>query len=203
MKPRRILFALIGIALCISVSLAAVTPYGNVSNYTSPEGISITTNVPLSLEDIAYPQELFYFFAVFGFVMIGLGVVFFSDSTSIPSGGIVSCGIIAFGCFLIDALSAPLVASQYVAYQGTSLVSINNYLFSSWVGYAMWGGAIAGFVIFIAGVLSYFGWFSRKGVGSAQQGDYLETDGDAMQEDTYRMSAQKENEKRRRGDKIR
>ena len=203
MIPRRILLLALGMSLCISLVLASTAPYGNISNYTSPEGISVITNVPITIEDVAYPQELFYLLVVFGILFIGLGIVFIADSTTIPSMSITACGVLSMGSLAIAAFMAPLVAVQYVSYQSLSLTSINNYIFSPWVGLMCWGGATAGFILTVAGVLSYLGWLSRKGVGSAQQGDYLETDGEKQDEETYRMSAQKENANRRRSEKIR
>ena len=169
------------IFLLISPVLGDVSATGNVTNYTG----TVAVNVPITMEDVAYPPAMFYFFAVFGFVMIGLGIVFISDNTNVPSGGIVACGLLAMGCFLICAFSAPYVADSYVSVQSGSVTSVNNYIFSPWVGLAMWGGSIAGLVIAILGTLSYFGVFSRKGAGDAQRGDYLETDGPQNPEDSF------------------
>jgi hypothetical protein len=77
-------------------------------------------------------------------------------------------------------MMAPYVATHAVISQvvsGTIYVTeINTYLFSPWVGYAMWGGGVAGFVMFILGGLSFIGWFHRKGIKDARNGKYIETD---------------------------
>jgi hypothetical protein len=177
----QILFLL---ALILSApALAAVSPSGNVSNYTG----TISVNIPITMEDTAYPPAMFYFFAVFGFVMIGLGIVFIADSTNVPSISIVACGLLAAGCFLICAMSAPYIADSYVSVQSGSVTSVNNYIFSPWVGLAMWGGFVAGIVVTILGTLSFFGMLSRFGIGSAQKGDYLELDGQQNPEDRFGM----------------
>lgn len=171
-------------AVIVSVT-AAPYAYGNISNYTAPGGgsdtITINTNVPLTMEDTAYPAELFYFLMVFGFCMIGLAIVFVADNTNVPSISITACGLISMGCFLISAYIAPLVASTTVSQQATAgsiyVTSVNNYLFSPWVGYFAWGCFIAAFIVFLTGALSFFGYFHKTGSGKAWRGDYVEQDG--------------------------
>ena len=61
----------------------------------------------------------------------------------------------------------------------TNTVYLNTvivYTASPWMSYACWGIGAAGFVIAVAGVLSFFGVFQRKGLAQAQKGDFLEQD---------------------------
>lgn len=187
-----ILLLLLIISAIPSIAYAApVVPFGNDSaisaNYTITSGwdqIRIFTNVPLTTEDVAFPIKIFYFFAVFGFAALLLGIVFVANDSYVPSLAILSCGILAMACFFIAATMAPYVATStitndFVANTTTNTIyitEINTYVFSSWVGNAMWGGAVAGLVMTILGTLSFIGWFHRKGLKDAARGKYVETD---------------------------
>jgi hypothetical protein len=111
-------------------------------------------------------------------------------------------GVISFGIFAALAIMSPLVGYTSVfssVVNGTAYITQTVvYSMSPWMAWACWGMALAGFVVLIAGVLSQFGYLKRRGIGSAQQGEYLETDGDEEREETYHMSAQKENANRRK-----
>jgi len=149
------------------VAGAPVAPYGNVSgsynNTTGSDDLYINTNIPLTMEEVAFPPLLFYFFVALGSVCILAGIWFISRPDQIPSYAIMGCGLLAFGAFAIAAVMAPLVASSGSTVHiipGTPnsvyVTEVNTYIFSSWVGWAMWGGALAGFVVFILGTLSMF-----------------------------------------------
>jgi len=198
------------------VSADQISPYGGVlANYTNQSGdseIQVRTNIPLTVEDVAYPDWLFALMVIIGSIFLVYSAMLIAMHETIPSISMIFCGVIATGVFAACALMAPLVANIktntdiVVSLTGTNTIYTEQtvtYLLSSWVGWAMWGLALAGFVVFIAGVLSMFGYLQRKGVGEAQKGNYLELDGDATDEETYRMSAQKENSNRRRNEKIR
>ena len=196
------------IAICLFVLVACqfvvateqISPYGGVlMNYTNMSGgneIQTRVNIPLTVEDVAYPDWLFMLLLCTGLAFTIIGILLVARSESIPSAPITFCGIFAFGTFAVCAVMAPLVATIktntdiVVSCNGTNAVYVEQivtYLFSPWVGWACWGGALAGFVLFVAGVLSYFGWLSRKGIGSAQKGDYLETEGDEEPEQIYKI----------------
>lgn len=208
----RLIIILLILSFVISVvSADQIAPYGGVlANYTNQSGgteIQIRTNIPLTVEDVAYPDWLFALMAIAGFAFILYSAVLIATHDTIPSLSMMYCGIIAFGTFAACAVMAPFVASIktntdiVASYTGNNTIYIEQtvtYLLSPWVGWACWGMALAGFVVLIAGVLSQFGYLKRRGIGSAQQGEYLETDGDEEREETYHMSAQKENANRRK-----
>jgi hypothetical protein len=166
---------------------AQQSAYGNVSgNYIVPAGSDtaiINTNIPITLEDSAYPLDIFYFFAIIGVIGIFGGIWFSSRPDQIPCNAIIACGILACGAFYIASVMAPLVAVQQFSTDITNvqpatiyLTETNIYVFSPWVSWAMDGGAIAGFIVALLGTLSYLGWFSRKGLKDAWNGKYLETE---------------------------
>jgi hypothetical protein len=146
--------------LCISF-VSGVVPYGNISNTS---GVVVNTNIPLTMEDVAFPPLLFYLFVAIGMLSVFAGIWFIARPDQIPSYAIMACGLFAFGAFLIAAFMAPLVAASgstvHIVPNGTTntvyVTEVNTYLFSAWVGYAMWGGSIAGLIILVLGTLSMF-----------------------------------------------
>lgn len=192
--------------------------YNSYSFVNGDDTFEVFTVVPLTVQDVVYPLEFWYTVWWISWVCLILGILMTVFNDRIPSIAITAFGVLAFGGFLICAFMLPYTAQIYIDQQviqnvdkaGVSLgnnsiyiTQVADYRASPVHAYICWGLSIAGFIEMILGALSFFGWFARKGVGSAQKGDYLETDGDAVQEDTYRMSAQKENANRRRGGNIR
>ena len=152
-------------------------------------GVNIETrvNIPLTVEEVAYPDWLFALLAIAGLVFVGYAISLIARNESVPSIAILMCGIFAFGIFVICAVMAPYVASIDITKD--VVIGCNNesdqifieqsvtYLLSPWVGWACWGGALAGLLIAIAGGLSFLGWFNRTGMNEAKRGQYIETDG--------------------------
>ena len=104
---------------------------------------------------------------------------------------------------LVASEMAPLVGyvktfSQVIATVGsngavtlnaTNTIYVNSviiYTASPWMSYACWGIAVAGFVVTVAGVLSFWGVFQRKGLAQAQKGDFLEQDGQGQNSEVTR-----------------
>lgn len=171
------------------------TPMGNVTgNYTLQQGNDqwiVNTNIPLSTEDICYPMVVWLILVLIGVSFIFLAVIFIARSDNVPSIAILMCGIIAFGIGYAASVMAPLVgevrtyldvlpsSTSGVVANLTNTVYLNTvivYTASPWMSYACWGIGTAGFVIAVAGVLSFFGVFQRKGLAQAQKGDFLEQD---------------------------
>ena len=187
---KKLLLVMLLLALVVSPVLATNAAYGGVlTNYTNTSGgvnIETRVNIPLTVEDVAYPEWLWVLFALVGIGAIAYSISLIARNDGVPSIAIVMCGIFAFGAFLICAYMAPYVASIDVTKD--VVIGCDNesdqifieqsvtYLFSPWVGWACWGGAIAGFIIAVAGTLSFFGWFHRKGMSEAKRGSYIETD---------------------------
>ena len=177
--------------LCIqpitAVSDTNQSAYGNVSgNYTTiigADNVHILVNVPLTMEDIAFPTDIFYFFAILGSASLLIGTAYTAKSNSVPSIAILSCGLIAMGAFFIAAMLSPYVATQTINQDivcgipnDIYITLINTYVFSPWVALAMVGGGAAGLLMSILGGLSFIGWFHRKGIKDASRGKYLESD---------------------------
>lgn len=192
MKIRQII-ALILMILClqgVSAEVAEgqdVPAFGNVSgNYTFTSGsdnVNVLVNVPLTTESVAFPVDIFYFFAILGSISLFIGVICTAKSDSVPSIAILSCGLIAMGSFFIAAFMSPYVAIQTINQDitiGTPnniyITLINTYIFSPWVGVAMGGAGVAGFLMALLGGLSFIGWFHRKGIRDASRGKYIESD---------------------------
>jgi len=192
MKLRQIILVLV---LLMSIQCAAAeiavgqdaTAFGNVSgNYTSTTGtdnIHVLVNFPLTMENVAFPLDIFYFFAILGSAALLIGIAYTAKSDSVPSVAILSCGLLAMGAFFVAAMLSPYVASQTINQDivcGTPndiyITSINTYVFSPWVALAMGGGGAAGLLMSILGGLSFIGWFHRKGIKDASRGKYLESD---------------------------
>lgn len=179
-----VLLALVSILVTPASADSSVAPYGGVlsnnSYNASTAAINVYTNIPLTTEGIAYPPLLFYLFVAAGFISLMAGVWLVARSENVPSIAILMCGVFAFGAFAIAAFMAPYVASTAITQQMLDstmyISSINTYIFSPWVSQACWGGAIAGFIEAVAGTLSFFGWFHRKGMNDAKRGAYIETD---------------------------
>ncbi len=206
MKPKLILLILALFILTQAVSAEQTSAYGGVlQNYTNTsDGVDIHTrvNIPLTVEDVAYPDWLFAILAATGLSFCVLGIIFVARSDSIPSAPMLFCGLFAFGSLAACAVMAPYVATIrttsdiVVNCSGEPAIYIEQtvtYLFSAWVGYACWGGALAGIILAITGVLSWLGWLHRTGIGKAQRGEYLETDGEASQEDYRSFSKGRKN----------
>jgi hypothetical protein len=207
-----IVILLLAIVVGISPVLAApVDPYtGVMQNYTNTNGtvpVQILVNVPISAEDVVYPEWLFVMMGLIGSAFLLYSAHLVARSDTIPSMSLIYCGVIALGIFSAMSVMSALVGytSVFSSIENETVYITQTAVFtlSPWVAWACRGFALAGFVVMIAGVMSYFGWLKRKGIGAAQKGDYLETDGDAVDEETYKMSAQKENANRRKGDKPR
>lgn len=188
-----LILSMVLIALLLLPGIAAAdqpvpfAPMGNVTgNYTLTQGSDtwyVNTNMPLSSGDAVYPEVLFYLMVLIGVAFLVTAVVFVSFADHVPSIGLLMAGMIIFGDELAASFMTPLVGridvfSQVVA--GTpNLVYVNEvvvYTLSPSFAYACWGLAIAGFIVAVAGVLSFFGVFQRRGLAQAQKGNYLEQD---------------------------
>ena len=192
-----LLFAAFLLAAIVSpVTADAVAPYGGVLvNYTNQSGgseIQTRVNIPTTVEDVAYPDWLFYILVTAGLVFIIIGIWCVSRSDSVPSLAMIFTGVMAGGSFLVSAYMAPLVATiktntdVVVSCTGANSIYVEQtvtYLFSDWVGWACYGGAAAGGIIIVAGALSLFGLLPRRLLGQAERGQYLEMDGEQV--DTY------------------
>ena len=201
------------IALCALLFLPGIAaadqptpfaPMGNVTgNYSFIQGtdnVVVNTNIPVSTEDVCYPEEIWILIVLSGIAFIFLAAVFVARSDNVPSIAILMCGMIAFGLGYAASEMAPLVGrvdtfSQVV--QGASsnsiyLSSMVVYTTSPWMSYACWGIGIAGIIVAIAGVLSFFGVFQRKGLAQAQKGNFLEQDVADAQEPTVIKWREKE-----------
>ena len=186
------LFLIIAALVILPAAVSAldnVTAYGgtmDVYNVTSGNQLlQIRTNIPLTVEDIAYPDWLFEIMIAIGLVFLVSSLWFIARPTDVPSIAITMSGIIAFGCYSACALMAPYVAhidaTRDIIFNtdGTYIIAVTQsvtYLLSYWVGYACWGFALAGGVITIAGALSWAGYLHKKGLGDAAAGDYIESD---------------------------
>ena len=201
------LLLLLLVFVVISPALAGpVSPYSGVmQNFTNTNGtvpVQILINVPISTEDVVYPEWVFVLLGVIGASFLIYSATLIARPDTIPSISMMYSGIISFGIFAALAIMSPLVGYTSVfssVVNGTAYITQTVvYSMSPWMAWGCWGMALAGFVVLIAGVLSQFGYLKRRGIGSAQQGEYLETDGDEEREETYHMSAQKENANRRK-----
>lgn len=163
------------------------SPLGNVTgNYNLTQGNDtwiVNTNMPLSNEDVVYPEVLFYLIVIIGIAFLILATVFISFSDHVPSIAILMSGILTAGCEAVAAVMSAKVGridtfSQVIA--GIPNVIYTNqivtFTLSPQFAYACAGLAVAGAIVAIAGGLSHFGYFQRKGLGQAQKGDYLEQD---------------------------
>jgi hypothetical protein len=198
MKIRYLLYLLV-LLLCLPHVAASFdnTPMAGVgANFTSSIGNDLMesfVNIPVTMEDVAFPVALFYILMVLAFGILLFGIWFATRPEYIPANGIISCGILAMGLFFALAMMSPYVSTTTVTQlivptTGSSgsitlnatntlyLTTVNVYQFSSWVAYMMWGGGVAGLVEAILGALAYLGWFHRKGLKNAQKGKYVETD---------------------------
>ena len=197
---------LVAVCLVGIIPLTSAVPVdaytGVMQNYTNTNGtvpVQILVNVPISNEDTVYPEWLFVFMGIVGVSFLIYSASLIARPDTIPSISMVYSGIIAFGSFLSMAMMSPLVGMTNVfssVVNGTVYVTQTaTFTLSPWVSYACWGFAIAGFIVVVAGVLSFFGWLNRKGIGDAQKGNYLETDGESTDENTYKIAAQKRRSK--------
>ena len=198
MKIRYLLY-LIVLLLCfphVSAAFSNVPMSGVGANYTSLIGndlLETFTNIPVTLENVAFPVEFFYILLVAAFGILLFGIWFATRPEYIPANGIIACGLLAMGLFFSLAMMSPYVstttvtqlivpttgASGSITLNATNtlyLTTVNVYQFSSWVAYMMWGGGVAGLIEAILGSLAYLGWFHRKGLKNALKGKYIETD---------------------------
>ena len=182
-------------------------PMGNVTGayqiYQGNDFWDINTNVPITTADNCYPEEVWLTIIGISIAFLFLATVFIARSESVPSIAITICGIVTFGMGLVASEMAPLVGyvktfSQVIATVGsngavtlnaTNTIYVNSviiYTTSPWMSYSCWGIAAAGFVVAIAGVLSFWGVFQRKGLAQAQKGDFLEQDGQGQNSEVIR-----------------
>jgi hypothetical protein len=166
-----------------------VSAYGGVmelsSNTSGNDTLQIRTNIPLTVEDIAYPDWLFAIIAVIGLIFLVASIWFISRPDDVPIIAMLMSGFITAGCYTACAMMAPYVASIQVTRDivvgtdGSNTIYVTQsvtYLLSPWVGWACWGMALAGGIVVIAAALSWAGYLDMKGLKAASEGRYLETD---------------------------
>jgi hypothetical protein len=168
-KPALILLIFLCLAICVSfVQADQPVPFAPLSNVTGyynftqgNDSWQVNTDFPISSQDIVYPDWLFGMMLAFIFVTICFGLVFISKDPA-PWVSVIACGVIVFGLGLSAALMAPLVGYTEVYHQVISgavsnTVYVNEivvYTLGSWIGWACYGLAIGGGLIFvIAGFL--------------------------------------------------
>jgi hypothetical protein len=223
---RKIPLQIIMVALLVACLLPAIAsadqtlpfaPLGNTTGayqiYQGNDWWEINTNVPITVSDNCYPEEVWLAIVGIGVAFIFLAAVFIARSDNVPSIGILLCGLIAFGVELAASEMAPLVgyvktfsqviptvgSSGAVTLNATNTVYLNSvviYTTSPWMSYACWGFAVVGIVIAIAGTLSFFGVFQRKGLSQAQKGNYLEQDVDGQDPEAIRFREREERRSR-------
>lgn len=135
-------------------------PLGNVTgSYNMTQGNAtwqINTDFPISSQDVVYPDWLFGMMLAFIFGTICLGLVFISKDPA-PWVSVIACGVVVFGLGLSAAMMAPLVGYTEVFHQVIQgnpgdTVYVNEivvYTMGSWIGWACYGLAIGGGLIFI------------------------------------------------------
>jgi len=186
--------------LCLPAMADQVVPFAplqNVTgNYTLSQGNDlweINTNIPLSSQDIVYPEVFWEIIILIGFAFIFLAIIFVARSDSVPSIAILMCGTFTLGAGYVASKMAPLVgytqvfhqvvpttgSSGSIALNATNTVYVNAiivYTQGPWSAYACWGLGTAGFIIMIAGALSFFRYFQKTGHSKALNSDYVEQD---------------------------
>jgi hypothetical protein len=216
----RILLLMAVIALLVPFTSAAGPFIANTSNtsvqqmgglfnsYTFVNGddtFEVFTAVPLTVQDNVYPLEFWYASWYLSWLCLILGILMTVFRDRVPSIAIMAFGILAFGGFLICALMLPYTASMLIDVQviqnvdkmGVSLgnnsvyiTQVADYRASTPHAWICWGLSVAGFVELVLGVLSLLGWLKLEGIGRAQRGEYLETDGEPVDENEYRFANQ-------------
>ena len=177
MKQSFPILLLLCLALLVIVPVHAdrVAPYsGANTNYTQRVGndfMESYVNVPYTMEDVGYPETLFYalFFTGVAFTLFGFWLG--RDPEHIASYTLMGTGVVAGGVFLICALMAPLVCTHTLqtivvpttGENGSIALNATNtvyqvesvtFLFSAWIGYALFGAAALGGILILLGFLS-------------------------------------------------
>lgn len=149
-------------------------PMGNVTgNYTLSQGNDVwrvNTNLPMSSQDVVYPEWLFGMMLAFMVVTVYFGFVFISRDPA-PWVTVIACGLLIFGLGLAAGEMAPLVGYTEVFHQivptagsggtitlnATNTVYVNEVIvytmgtFTSWACYGI--GVGAGLIFMITGFL--------------------------------------------------
>lgn len=167
---------------------------GAYSAYTFASGddtFEVFTVVPLTVQGIVYPLEFWYAAWYLSWLCLILAILMTVFNDRVPAIAITAFGVLAFGGFLICAFMLPYTASMTIDVQilqnvdklgvpignnSIYITQVADYRASPVHAWICYGLAIAGFIEMILGVLSFFGWFHRKGLKDAKNGKYLETD---------------------------
>ena len=204
MKLSRVAFiTFLVLVACISfVHADQVAPYNGVStNYTQRIGndqMESFVNIPYTMEDVGYPETLFYalFFTGVAFVLYGFWLT--SRADQIASYTLIGTGVVVAGIFAVCALMAPLVCTHQLTTivvpttgsSGSITLNATNtvyqiesvtYLFSSWISWALDGAAMIGVLLAILGVLSLYRTNKEKSIEPS-----VNQDGDSAYKDTGR-----------------
>ena len=191
------------VLLCVPAMADQAVPFaplGNVTgNYTLYQGNDfwqISTNVPISSQDVVYSETIWDIIILIGVAFLFLAVVFVSLSDSVPWIAMLMCGFVTFGTELVAAEMTPLVgythvfqqiipttgASGQIVLNTTNSVYINEvivYTQGQFAAYACWGLAMAGIIVAIAAVCFNYGWLHARGLKEADNGNYVEPDAGA------------------------
>jgi hypothetical protein len=182
---RKLTFMIVTVALLLLLfapaTSAAESAYSGVNTtYNgSYDNVVLTSfvNIPYTMEDVAYPETLFYTIFFSGLALILFGFWITSRPDYIASYTLIGVGISIGGLFAILAYMTPLVATH------TTITLLNasrlynvltvTYIFSPWVSYAMAGGVGVGIMFTIAGVFSMYRTNKEKSIEQSisQDGD--------------------------------
>jgi hypothetical protein len=198
-----VLIAFLVSLACVSIASAVqVAPFSGVNtNYTQVMGndqMESFVNIPYTMEDVGYPETLFYalFFTGVAFVFFGFWLT--SRADQIASYTLIGTGIVVAGIFAVCALMAPLVCThqlETIIVPTTGLgasITLNatntvyqiesvTYLFSPWISWALDGAIMIGVLLAILGVLSLYRTNKEKSIEPS-----VNQDGDSAYKDSGR-----------------
>jgi hypothetical protein len=184
-------------------------PLGNTTGsyelYQGNDFWEVNTNIPLSQQDVCYPEVLFYLIVLIGVLFLAISAVFIARFDSMTWIAMMFCGAIAMGVEYAAAEMSSLVGyskvfSQVIATVGsngavtlnaTNTIYVNHiivYTIPQSFAYACWGLGTAGLLVFFAGFLLMFSWAKRRfgkkpKKGSAMEGAAFGKDNDAIMAD--------------------
>jgi hypothetical protein len=113
---------------------------------------NLTNSTTRDVDDLAYPEALFYFVALIGAVMLMFNIRFITSNV-VPGLPLMFTSVIGFMCFLICAYMAPMVAKMVWVVNAGDAQFISAYIFSPWVSYFCWGMSTICFIMIWWGLL--------------------------------------------------
>ena len=122
---------------------------------------NLTNTTSRGIDNVTYPETLFYAIFLVGATMIVFNIRFLT-SPDTPGASLIFTSVLGFMAFLICAYMAPMVAKQVWIVSGSEAQFISTYIFSPWVTYLLYGLSLLCFLMIWYGVIRLYQIFAAN-----------------------------------------